>query len=501
MLIILSTYSRLIKRINCASRLLFCIFIGILSLQARAVDDSRPLMTAQLLSENDIPAVNDLDVSEDTPPAGIPLPDFPFKMNISNGTVQLPFLDNYDEEVVLTFMASEWQADPVELRKIGVRTMNNHRFLPIAVLKKANITTCHNVLHPHYSLRAKTVTLYALIDGAKLDMGKMLVTTRGLGMRMFGVPLITSPLPFVLNLSGIKSAMPIPSINLGSNSTDGQYIDTRISYRYSTTTTFEMKSRFGTEHFWRGKFSVSQPFTLATGGLTGTVSLLGSHEEDVSVNWLKSNDGFDERYSDLSLRRLPALEASTEPIKLLPLYPASTFRFGAAAGQYHEEPTDVSEFRSEVWGIFNAPLGEIGPLRLTAEFGLRAAFAGDDLLRTYKSSISASSPAGKDYSFDISYLRSREGGSSPFLFDKLLINNEINTALEIPFGKSSLGMQINHRYDLDNKKTRAIMIMPTYHDDCFLYGAGYDPISGDIRLGLQFNGFGTFREDVPGVSF
>lgn len=492
---------RLFRGMTGAMRLCLVLLLFVVALNGWADDDTRPIMSAQYIVDNELLPADDVPSGVEMKPAGIALPDFPFKMDISNGTIQLPFLNNDGEEMVLTFMAREWQSDPVELTKIGVRKMNGRRFLPVAVLNHANITTCQNVQHPHYSLRAATITLYALIDNDKIDMGKMLVTTRGLGVRMLGIPLPSSPLPLVVNLSGIKSTMPIPSINFGSNSADGQYFETKINYRYSTATTMEFESRFGTEHFWRGKLSLSQPFQLASDGVKGNITLLGSRGEDVSVNWLKSNDGLDKRYLTLSLDRLPAVEATTEPINLLSFYPACSFRFGTAFGVYHEIPTDISNFRSEIWGILRAPLGKIGPFDLTAQLGLRAALADDELLRTYQSSISASSPAGKDYTFDFSYIRRREGGSSPFLFDRLLVKDEIYSAVGLPIAKSSFGLKIAHRYDLEAGKSRSLLIMPTYHDDCFLYGLSYDPITSEIRIGLELQGFGSFRDPVPGVQF
>ena len=452
----------------------------------------------------DVASSTTTENAQGTPPATIAstLGTLPFKFNFSNGTFQLPIETPDGNELLLTFFAREWLSEPSALQGIPVRRQYGKQYQPIAIIEKAQLSTCRNVQHPHYEVRASKITLYAQMLGDTLNTADLLLDARGVGLELFGVRLPSSPFPLIASTVARELPLPMPSVSLGSSEIDGLYLDASVKYNLGDRRSMQFETRYGTEGLWRNKLSITQPFNIANSPISGTVTLIASRHEDVSNRWVDTDCMVDGRLRNLTISRLPALQVITEPMHLIPQYPGSSFHFGGGIGYYHEEPTDVSRARIQAWGIFRAPIGHLGPLALTGEFGLRAAHYGASMHRAYIAELSAATPPNRDWSLDISYLRRREAGTSPFLFDRVLINDELYSEVGFPLGNNSPFMlNVANRYDLSSGKARTLPITAIYRDDCFMYGLSYDPLLNEYRAGLEFRGFGTFRTGARRIEF
>jgi hypothetical protein len=265
-----------------------------------------------------------------------------------------------------------------------------------------------------------------------------------------------------------------------------------------------LKGRFGTKEFVRGNLDLTHAVAPSRVTGSGEVVLIGSWHDDAERNMMGAGIINGVHTDDITVDRLPVLKASFRD-KPLPLRPLSSFsyRFGGAIGQYTEQPTDVSDSRGQIWGVVNTPRATFGSLSLGGEYGVcQAVYGNHDSHRAMVGMVSLETKATSDIYANFSFIHRDETGKSPFLFDRVVIPDELFTEVEFPIGKGSRWrLNLVNQQDLTAGKSRDFTATAIYNLDCFSYGLSYNTINGSLALGIVLNGFDSFRKGSRHVGF
>lgn len=430
----------------------------------------------------------------------------------ANGSVEIKFppMPGKDgQKFQLTFNAAQLLYYPdgpsVEERKrIGLSEKNARQLfsdrrpyldkqLDVMLIRQAVITTCDNPLdHHHYDLRAKEITI---LPGDRYIARNVAVYLAG--HRLFNIPSLSG------RLTDQRPKIPLPSVTFGRNKTDGPYIGTSYSTGLGTSTTLAIDWRQGTQNSLRGNISLTHPLAGTRVNSPGVATLMTSWHEDVQNQLISSSEVPDDLLDKLTISRLPAVQLSFEPVALPGAFHNSTVSYGMSGGRYHEEPTNITQWRGQLWGIFESPHYQVGPLQAYGRAGLRRAFYdGGQSHGAGVMQLSLETPESSDIYFAASWLRRRESGSTPFLFDRVLMPDELATEVEFPlWKKSSWRLGLMNRQDLTHHTSRDFAITGIYRGDCLSYGVTYNPSEKGFSFGVILNGLDSFHKRPGTIAF
>lgn len=355
----------------------------------------------------------------------------------------------------------------------------------------AQLTTCTKH-HPHFELRARDLTL-SPDDMCVARHVSLLVG----GHKLFTIPYLRT------NLNKSKEPGNRPGVIVGNSGLDGTYLGANIRQDLGANTELSASGRYGTAGVLRGGLFIKHTFDQPV-PCQGDVTLAITHREDVP-NQLISNGSIDEEtLEELTISRRPALEVTFAPIKLPQPLHGYTLRLGGGFGRYHEDPTNVNADRGQAWGVIRTPDYVRGKFQLHAEYGMNnMVYTGQLHHHAYIGQITLeSSPAEETSYYNLSYLSRRESGRTPFLFDRVLIPNELFAEIETPLPHGSpwrLGAW--NRYDLSRGKIRDFNLSVIYRTDCLSYALSYHRATESVGIGIVLNAFGSFRKGAGSVVF
>ena len=234
----------------------------------------------------------------------------------------------------------------------------------------------------------------------------------------------------------------------------------------------------------------------------GIATLIISQHEDVANRQVSADLLQDNRLENLTISRLPALTVAFDPIRLSGSGKETKLRLGAGVGHYVEDPTSVSRLRGQVWGIVDTPHLKLGALEAYGELGARSAFYGSSTHGTYATQVTLATKRKSDVYANVSLLHRRESGFSPFLFDRVLVPDELYTEVELPLWKKSpLRLDVVNRQDLSRGHSTQLLTTLSFRGDCLSYGITYNSASKGFGLGMVLNGFGNFRHGAGSIGF
>ncbi|HOS42911.1 MAG TPA: hypothetical protein PK794_04395, partial [Armatimonadota bacterium] len=358
-------------------------------------------------------------------------------------------------------------------------------------IQRARLTTCARA-HPHYELRARSFVVQ--------DSGQFRARHTALAMaghRIVNIPSIRG------KVGGGGAEIAQPALTGGVSGIDGTYLAVNYAAPVGDDRDLRITGRAGTEGLFRGHASYTQPFAVRDTLTDGTVALHVSVKEDVENRLVAGDRLVDERLERLTISRLPALQVAFPALPLRGELEGYALRVGGGLGRYREEPTDVTANRAQAWAVLTSPAVQVGGnLRLRGELGLRGAVSGGQQHGTSVLQLTLDTPPEKAGYVNLSYLRRRESGTSPFLFDRVAMPDELYTEYEFPLGKDSpWWLNVANRLDLETLKSRDYSVTAIYKLDCISYGLTYNYAAKSVGVGLVLNAFGSFHKGVGGVGF
>jgi hypothetical protein len=358
-------------------------------------------------------------------------------------------------------------------------------------IQRAHLTTCA-LEHPHYELVAK--------DFVVQGDGRFRARHTGIavaGHRLFSIPVIRG------KVGGHSAEISKPALTGGVSRLDGTYLAMNYDYPVDDESNFSITGRTGTQGIFRGSAAYEQPLRMGKHLDDGTIALHVTWKEDVENRLIASDKLVDDRLKALTISRLPALQVAFPTLPLLGSAEGFTLRLGGGFGRYREHPTNVTANRAQAWTVIGSPTVPVsGNLRLHGELGLRGAFYSDQHHSTSVLQLTLESPPEKERYVNVTYLRRREDGTTPFLFDRVLMPDELYTEVEFPLTKdSSWWLNLSNRLDLETITSRDFTITAIYKLDCISYGLTYNRAAESIGVGLVLNTFGSFHKGVGSIGF
>jgi len=356
-------------------------------------------------------------------------------------------------------------------------------------IQQASFTTC--VYHPpHYQVLAHDLVLY---PDQRFEAQKMSLEIAG--HRLFTIPHIGG------DLSGRTSSTINPTVTAGSDSIDGAYIGSSYTYPLAPNTNLALQGRIGTERLVRGEVALNHAFAMDQSAVQGVFSLVAANRIDAG-SVLTSGSDTDQRYERLTYSRLPALLVALKPIPLAGSLHGAQLRLGAGTGRYAEQPTGVTEDRSQCWATLQSQPAVWGPVQLRGELGRQEAFYSTGTHGVTELVLALESRAKEDPYFNFSLVHAQQSGFTPFLFDRVIANDELYSDIEIPLGKGSpwrLGLW--DRVDLPSGFQRDYSISAIYMQDCLGYALSYRAVERSIGVSVVINAFSNFHHGTGGIGF
>jgi hypothetical protein len=288
---------------------------------------------------------------------------------------------------------------------------------------------------------------------------------------------------------------------VGSDTLDGSYLGLHYRIPLTQEKLLDINGRIGTEQLIRGTVTLSRPFSLLPHGANGTIALVVGYHESVD-NLITGTDAkTNVAYNELTISRLPVLNATMAPLHLPDGLHNFTLRLGGGLGEYSEQPTGVTAFRGQFWGIFDTRRFRLGPLDLYGEYGARSAIYAKSTLSTTVTKVSLETPLTSPIYANMSYFHRQDTGSTPFLFDQVLIPDEAYTEMSVPIFKSPFYLDILNREDLSVWSSRDFQVSLLYANDCMAYGLSFDTVTKGFNFQFQFAKKGPYHRGVSGVGF
>jgi len=349
-------------------------------------------------------------------------------------------------------------------------------------IQESTLTTCAKE-HPHYALYARDFVVkpdnHYEARHVSLIFG---------GRRLFTIPRLAG------NLKKDDTAVNKPPLLVGVTRLDGIYLATLYDYPLSSNAGLSLAARIGTKGVIRGDLSLYRKVGQ------GTLSLRVTEREDAQNRVEDSAD--EEILESLTVSRLPALQIVFNPIPLTGELQGFTVRMGASAGRFREEPTEVTENRAQLWATLRTPSYPLGPALLRAEVGAQQAFYQQSEHQVGIAQLTLESPPEADRYFSITYAYRGENGSTPLLFDRVVIPRELSSELELPIGNSTTWrIGLSNRMDLEQRRSRELGVMAIYRLDCLSYALSYDTVGQTFGVGFLLNAFGNFHKRVGSIRF
>jgi hypothetical protein len=356
-------------------------------------------------------------------------------------------------------------------------------------IQQATLTTCTEE-HPHYALHARD---FVVKPDNRFEARHVSLIFGG--RRLFTLPRLAG------NLVKDEKTSDRPPLLVGASSLDGVYIGTSYKYPLSRDAGVLLTGRVGTKGIVRGDLSLNQQFSLPGGAARGIVSLRISECEDAENRVLQVGTE-EEALESLTVSRIPALQVAVEPVPLRGDLRGFSVRAGAGIGKYRENPTEVTENRSQIWATLRTPIYRIGPTRVSAEVGAQQAFYNRSQHHVGISQLTVESPPEAEHYFNLTYVYRRENGQTPFLFDRVVIPHELSSSIELPIGGSDYWkLGLSNRYDLERGRVRDLGIMAIYSLDCLSYALSYNTVGRTFGVGFVVNAFGSFRKRSGPITF
>lgn len=352
-------------------------------------------------------------------------------------------------------------------------------------IQHAVLTTCTHE-HPHYALKARDFVLAP--DNT--------YQARRVAMVLGGHTLVTIP-SIRGNLGTEDATMNYPALTAGESSIDGAYVASTFQYPLSNHADVALSGRFGTKGLFRGEVAVNQQFSLGQNCACGKFSLLATLREDAPNQGISFAPNDDHKLRNLTISRTPALQVTFDAIHLPGRLADYQLRLGASAGHYREDPTGVTAQRAQIWGALRTPTLRLGPVQFSAEYGRQRAFySGSNHWLSLTQLAMESAPEARRF-FSFALLHRQETGSTPFLFDRVLIRNELASEMQVPLARQSpWRLGVGNRFDLDSFNSRDMTLSAFYAEDCLTYGLTYNAASQSFMVGMTLNAFGSTRKSA-----
>jgi len=354
-------------------------------------------------------------------------------------------------------------------------------------IQQATLTTCKEK-HPHYAIYARD---FIVKPDNRFE-------ARHVSLIFGGRRLITLP-RLAGSLAGNAHASRRPPLLVGVSSLDGIYLGTSYQYPLSPDAKVLLTGRIGTKGILRGDLSLNKQFNLPDGAGHGAVTLRVTEREDAANRVLELGSE-EQSLESLTISRIPALQVAVESIPLRGDLRGFSVQAGAGIGKYREDPTEVTENRSQVWAILSTPAYRIGSVRVSAEAGVQQAYYNSSHHRVGISQLIVESPPEARRYFNLTYIYRTEDGQTPFLFDRVVIPHELAASVELPIsGNWKLGL--NNRYDLRKGSARDLGVTAIYSQDCLSYALSYNTVGQTFGIGVVLNAFGNFRTHPGSIKF
>jgi len=356
-------------------------------------------------------------------------------------------------------------------------------------IQQGTLTTCKEK-HPHYAIYARDI----IVKPDNHFEARHVSLIFG-GRRLFTLPRLAG------NLAKDTNTSNRPPLLVGVSSLDGVYLGTSFRYPLSPDAGVLLTGRIGTKGIVRGDLSLNKQFNLPGGAGHGDISLRVTEREDAANRVLELGTE-EQALESLTVSRIPALQVSVDPIPLRGDLRGFSLRAGAGIGKYREDPTEVTENRSQIWATLRTPAYRIGDISLSAEFGAQQAYYNSSQYRVGISQLMVESPPEARRYFNLSYVYRNDNGRTPFLFDRVVIPQELSASVELPVGGSEYWkLGLSNRYDLQQGRVRDLGIMAIYSLDCLSYALSYNTVGQSFGVGFVLNDFGNFRKRVGTIAF
>ncbi|MHB9024928.1 MAG: hypothetical protein ACYC7E_12270 [Armatimonadota bacterium] len=360
-------------------------------------------------------------------------------------------------------------------------------------VRRAAVTTCSDKEHPHYRLLSRSLVIF---PDESYDARRSTLEING--NKLFYVP-------YIHGSFSDEDDFFSPGLKVGKSRIDGAYFGSEYLIPLGGDgAVATLEGRFGTKGILRGGAYIEQPFSFSGGLLKGNLRLTGSYRSDVENNTLSFDSSLNPTLQNLTVNRLPTTQLIVDPVKLSGPMRGFTFRFSASAGRYEEIPTDVVANRAQGWGVLASPALRLGSSQVRAEYGIRQAFyQNHDQMTTSALQLTLeSSPPAKNFYYNLSYLRRSTRGSTPFLFDRVMLPEELYAEVDVPLTRSGRWrLDIYNRYDLAESASRSTGVTLSYNLDCMAYGLMYIPTTKAFGFGIALNAFDSFRRGAGSLSF
>ncbi len=357
----------------------------------------------------------------------------------------------------------------------------------------AALTTCVEK-HPHYRFIARRVDVYP-----NSEMVAHHVTLEVDGHRTITLPLIHgNPLE-----PDRANAIAHPSQYIGTSELDGYFVATRYSVDFNRSTRIALEGRVGTANLFRGGIYLRHDFTLPGQTRPSQVAFVVSRKEDVENRMVDGdNVTFPFSLGQLALDRTPGVQVALAPLPLPGKLHPFTITLGGSAGYYREEPTGVSFARGQTTAIVSTPVLRMGPLNLYGQYGAATSVAGGLLHLAHAGVITLETAPTFPIYGCLSFERRREAGATPFIFDRVLVPDELISEVEVPIVPGGLfRVDLWNRLDADTRKFRDLGASLILHTDCISYSLSYNLAAKAISGGIVLNAMGNFHHGVGGVAF
>ena len=367
--------------------------------------------------------------------------------------------------------------------------------LVVLRVDNAILTTCDmSIGQRHYEIRART--LYVFANGLYRAEGLAFYLA---GKRIFALDHYEAKMT-TADSTLMPSYLP-QRITFGSSVIDGSYLGLRYLISLDHANTLEINGRFGKHQIIRGTASVSHPFFLTPHSASSMLSLVVGYHEDVDNLITGTDEKTNVAYSHLTVSRLPVIEMTMAPFRFPNSLHPFRLRIGGSVGEYREQPTEVTEFRSQAWGIFELPRFRLGPVDFYGAYGARGAFYGNSTLGTFVTKLALETPMATSLYANISYFHRQDSGTTPFLFDRVLLSDEVYTEISVPISNTPFRVDVQNREDIAGWTSRAFQLIMLYSNDCMSYGLSYTTVTKGFAFQFQLAAKAPFHRGASGFGF
>jgi len=374
-------------------------------------------------------------------------------------------------------------------------------------IDKENVILLNDVSVVPYKNEFETITHAKITAKSIMRDGENKMTLSRLHASLFGINFLTVP-KYVWydnerNNTLLGDLIKVPEVILGGNNiiqinySDNINIDKNLSFNFDVG--YNPKEAFD----WK----LSLDYYTAIGNIPIKASIIQSHaEKDIGKNWLTREAYREYNFDKQKINRTPAFRLSTD--KKINLYKGITTGIVLSGGRFNDNLIDAKKNAAYGIATLETPKHNIlkdGRLSIRGQYGLRYA-----LYEENDSTVTTVYGATIDTDFDAplylstSYLRYSQSGNTPFLFDKLLIEDLILTEIDYKildkYG-NRLKANIAYSYSPNEKSYNSSKFGLIYSDTFFSYGASYNTMDNTIGFSINFSNNFSVRSNSTTVRF